>query len=136
MRLTACHLADVISCKFDFTYPYIRDADGFYNRLAYRSGVTNSITAPQGGSLIPGLSVAFSSGAAHSLEHGAVIKDITAVHVSIAARGQPSVSTQIGLLRQILLSQDESRVTSWFKKVAQVRSAIRWIQHFSHSLHL
>lgn len=72
--------------------------------------------------MIAGLSVAFSNGAAHALEGGAIVKDITALHVDISAsnKRQPSVSTQIGLLRTILLSNDESKVTSWFKKVVEV----------------
>ncbi|KAG8880724.1 hypothetical protein FRB98_004765 [Tulasnella sp. 332] len=87
--------------------------------LAYRAGVTTSIAAPMGSSLISGLSVAFSNGGAHPLEHGAIVHNITALHVKVAPSGQPSVSTQIGLLRQILLSKDESKITGWFRKVAK-----------------
>jgi len=65
--------------------------------------------------------VAFSNGAAHSIEEGAIIQEIAALHVKVTAppTSQPSVSTQIGLLRQILLSSDDSKITSWFRKVAQ-----------------
>ncbi|KAG9004460.1 hypothetical protein FRB94_002331 [Tulasnella sp. JGI-2019a] len=87
--------------------------------LAYRAGVTTSIAAPSSSSMIPGLSVAFSNGAAHALEEGAIIQNITALHLNVAHGGQPSVSTQIGLLRQIFLSNDESKVTGWFRRAAQ-----------------
>ncbi|KAG8977393.1 hypothetical protein FRC05_001791 [Tulasnella sp. 425] len=87
--------------------------------LAYRAGVTTSVAAPRTRTMFSGLSVALSNGASHSLENGAVIKDITAVHVVIEAKRQPSVSTQIGLLRQILTSNDESKVTGWFRAVVE-----------------
>lgn len=71
--------------------------------------------------MVAGLSVAFSNGGAHPLEDGAILKDVTALHVQISAGGQPSRSTQIGLLRQILLSKDDSTVTRWFRQVTEVR---------------
>lgn len=73
--------------------------------------------------MIHGLSVAFSNGATHALEEGAIIKGTTALHVRINSVGEnrPSVSTQIGLLRQILLSNDSSRYTGWFRRVTQVK---------------
>ncbi|KIO30758.1 hypothetical protein M407DRAFT_20283 [Tulasnella calospora MUT 4182] len=96
--------------------------DGRDMLLAYRAGVTNSVAAPRTGTMFSGLSVALCNGASHSLENGAIIKDITAVHVVIGAsytKKQPSVSTQIGLLRQILMSNDDSKVTGWFKAVVE-----------------
>ncbi|KAG9004989.1 hypothetical protein FRB90_010626, partial [Tulasnella sp. 427] len=89
--------------------------------LAYRDGVTTSVAAPRTRTMFSGLSVALSNGASHSLENGAIIKDITAVHVVIGAEKQPSVGTQIGLLRQILMSNDDSKVTSWFRGVVDGR---------------
>ena len=89
--------------------------------LAYRNGVVASVSAPKSGSMISGLSVAFSNAACHSLEQGAVVTEIAALHVSLSPGGQPSVGTQIGLLRQILLSPDESRVTRWFRMAAKVK---------------
>lgn len=51
------------------------------------------------------MSTAFSTGAAHALEEGAVIQDIAALHVNIGHWGSrsPSVSSQIAALRHLLL---------------------------------
>ncbi|KAG0707315.1 composite domain of metallo-dependent hydrolase [Suillus ampliporus] len=87
----------------------IKAADGlqFSGRdtlLAYRAGVTAGITAPSSNGLIAGLSTAFSTGAAHRLEDGAVIQDVAALHVQIGhSSNGPSVSTQIAALRYLLL---------------------------------
>ncbi|KAG8892176.1 hypothetical protein FRB99_002905, partial [Tulasnella sp. 403] len=87
--------------------------------LAHRNGVTTSVASPLSRSLIAGLSVAFRNAAGHALEPGAVIQNITALHVTISpADKKPSLSTQIGLLRQILLSSDESKITGWFRQAA------------------
>lgn len=71
-----------------------------------------------------GLGVAFSLGANHKLEEGAVVKDITAVHVSInhSPGGQPSVSTQIAVLRRLLLKPSDGELGLWFGKVTVVSS--------------
>lgn len=71
--------------------------------------------------MIFGLSVALYNGAEHPLNDGAIVKDVTAVHLQIVSGAEQSVSTQIGLLRQILLSDDNSKVTAWFRRVANVR---------------
>ncbi|KAI0311415.1 composite domain of metallo-dependent hydrolase [Amylostereum chailletii] len=77
--------------------------------LAYRSGVTRGITAPNHRRLFGGLGTAFSLGAAHKLEKGAVLQEATALHVTVAHfGGAPSVSTQIATLRKILLSAGAS----------------------------
>lgn len=84
--------------------------------LAYRAGVTAGVTAPSSVGLISGLSTAFSTGAAHRLEDGAVIQDVVALHVQIGHSNQgPSVSTQIAALRNMLLG-DKSSTT--FAEVA------------------
>ncbi|KZV83009.1 hypothetical protein EXIGLDRAFT_729044 [Exidia glandulosa HHB12029] len=87
--------------------------------LAYRSGVTSGITAPLHAGVIGGLSVAFSTGAAHKLEDGAIRKGITALHVSLAHVGQPSVSTQIALLRRLLKGHGTGDVKEYFDKAAR-----------------
>ncbi|KAG1808290.1 composite domain of metallo-dependent hydrolase [Suillus subaureus] len=77
--------------------------------LAYRAGVTTGVTAPSSGGLIVGLSTAFSTGAAHKLEDGAVIQDVAALHVQIGhSKRGPSVSTQIAALRNMLLGDKGS----------------------------
>lgn len=86
--------------------------------LAYRHGVTVGITAPNHAAFLGGLSVAFSLGARHKLEKGAVVQDVAAVHVTIGrSMGLPSVSTQIATLRRYLL-HPSGESGKWFEKVA------------------
>ncbi|KAF8438173.1 hypothetical protein L210DRAFT_3482342 [Boletus edulis BED1] len=71
---------------------------------AYRSGVSTAITSPISNGLLGGVGTYFSLGAKHKLEDGAVLNDVTAVHVTVAHQdGGPSVSTQIAALRRLLL---------------------------------
>ncbi|KAH8825118.1 carbohydrate esterase family 9 protein [Flagelloscypha sp. PMI_526] len=84
--------------------------------LAYvYGGVTTAVSAPRSYGFFSGLGVAFSLGADHKLEKGAVVQDITAVHITVSHLfgSKPSVSTQIGVLRKLLLEDQE-----WFGKVA------------------
>ncbi|KAH0827801.1 hypothetical protein J3R83DRAFT_3426 [Lanmaoa asiatica] len=73
--------------------------------LAYHAGVTSAITPPTSQGLIAGISTAFSTGAAHALQEGAVIQDIAALHVNVghSTSPSPSVSSQIAALRHLLL---------------------------------
>ncbi|KAG5648505.1 hypothetical protein DXG03_003116 [Asterophora parasitica] len=87
--------------------------------LAYRVGVTSGITAPTHGNFYSGLGTSFSLGAAHKLEAGAVIQDITAVHVSVRHFSKPSVSTQIAALRRLLLGPHKGATGHYFKKVVE-----------------
>lgn len=82
---------------------YVWCAETSPTRLAYHAGVTSAITPPTSGGLVAGLSTAFSTGAGHALEEGAVIQDIAALHVNIRRSGSPSVSSQIAALRHLLL---------------------------------
>ncbi|KAH9918644.1 uncharacterized protein B0H18DRAFT_1030145 [Fomitopsis serialis] len=50
--------------------------------LAYRHGVTVAISAPIHSSFLGGLSAAFSLGSPHKLQKGAIVQDVTAVHVA------------------------------------------------------
>ncbi|KAG5639408.1 hypothetical protein H0H81_002940 [Sphagnurus paluster] len=102
----------------------VRAADGllFGTRdayLAYRVGVTSGITAPTHKNFYSGLGVSFSLGAAHKLEAGAVIQEVTAVHVSVRHFSKPSVSTQIATLRRLLLGPQEGASGYWFQKVVE-----------------
>ena len=106
-------------------------------RLAHRAGVTYATSSLLkntlfGGptNLFGGLAVTFRTGAAHALESGAIIKPVTALHISITrpAPYRPvapavSVGTQISVLRRLLLEGvDENTETGhWFKKAAEVR---------------
>ena len=94
--------------------------------LAYRAGVTSSITAPMitesGDSsnvgFLQGVSTFFSLGAKHKLEHGAIIEPDVALHVSILHRSTgTSVSAQIATLRSLLLNQDDSPRGKKFRAV-------------------
>ena len=85
-------------------------------------GATTGIVAPIHDGFLSGLSTSFSTGARHRLAEGAIIKDENALHVSIKHIGSPSVSTQIGTLRRLLLHPDEDTdLGNWFKKIAEVR---------------
>jgi hypothetical protein len=73
------------------------------------------------------LSASFSTGAAHKLADGAVIQEITALHVSVghfSLTGRPSVSTQIAALRNLLLALPDdvtAEAQKSFRDVARVR---------------
>lgn len=79
-------------------------------------------------SIIAGLSVTFRTGSAHALESGAIVKEVTAIHL-VVGRQAPysstawvSVSTQIATLRRLLLNAEPTNTETgkWFKKAAQV----------------
>ncbi|KAJ7841313.1 carbohydrate esterase family 9 protein [Mycena olivaceomarginata] len=62
--------------------------------------------------------VSFSLGAAHKLERGAVLQEVTAVHMKVLqSLPGPSVSTQIALLRRLLLRPVDGPSKEWFLKV-------------------
>ena len=88
-------------------------------RLAYRSGVTTGITAPSSRGFLAGLSTAFNTGRPHRLARGAVVQDIAALHVSIDS-SNPSVSTQISVLRNLLQGGGKGELAARFEDVAQV----------------
>lgn len=92
-------------------------------RLAYHAGVTSAITPPTSEGLVAGISTAFSTGAAHALQEGAVIQDVAALHVNVghSPSRSPSVSSQIAALRRLLL--DAASGTP-FDRVAKVNYKI------------
>jgi len=87
--------------------------------LAYRAGVTTAITAPSHRRFYAGLSTSFSTGAQHKLAEGAVIQDVTALHVSVRHFGAPSISTQIAALRRLLLEPGSGADGKWFRDVGE-----------------
>ena len=96
------------------------------SRLAYRSGITAGVVAPQHRGLLAGVSVAFSTGTEHRLKQGALIREDAAVHVEIThSTALPSISTQIAALRNLLLGNGEGNVKRWFGKVTKVCMPIR-----------
>lgn len=94
-------------------------------RLAYRAGVTSAITPPAFYGFLSGLSVHFSTGAAHKLEKGAVLQDAVALHFAIQQFGTPSVSTQIAALRKLLLDKHSGEFADAYESVQTVCSPTR-----------
>ncbi|KAG8916313.1 hypothetical protein FRC02_004050 [Tulasnella sp. 418] len=96
--------------------------------LAYRSGVTSAITAPVSSSYIGGLSTCFRTGSMSVLEDGAMIQDVVAVHATVGRisvynealdKGtKTSISTQIGMLRSLLLGRQKTELGEWYRRVA------------------
>ena len=80
--------------------------------------MTTAISAPVSYGFLAGLGVAFSTGARHGLEDGAVVRSITALHVHVGPAQGASVSTQIATLRR-LLTEGVKHGAFW--RVAQVR---------------
>ncbi|KAI0371545.1 composite domain of metallo-dependent hydrolase [Pilatotrama ljubarskyi] len=114
----------------------VDDALAFGTRnalIAHRAGVTYATTSFVRSPLflrdkfMGGLSATFRTGAPHALDRTAIIKPITALHVSIG-RAPPasyhsetaSLSTQIATLRHLLLEGEDPRTQTgeWFKKAA------------------
>lgn len=86
--------------------------------LAYRAGVTTAITAPTHTRFYSGVSAVFSLGALHKMDQGAVIQDVAGLHVSISHfGGTPSISSQIGVLRRLLLEPPKGESAHWFQRV-------------------
>ncbi|TFK75753.1 composite domain of metallo-dependent hydrolase [Pluteus cervinus] len=96
--------------------------------LAYRSGVTMATSSlNKGDFVISGLSVTFGTGSSYVVEHGAILQEITALHVKISRpnplEGTPgvSVSSQIGGLRRLLFGWEsrDQETGHWFRKAAE-----------------
>lgn len=113
------YLARAMHCKLSLSIVPNVQTTSLY-RIGYRSGVTSAITAPVTRGLFSGLAVAFSTGAAHKLQKGAIIQDATSIHVVISMASSVSVSTQIATLRRLLLGAGGGELGAQFKKVAEV----------------
>ncbi|KAH0587756.1 hypothetical protein H2248_006514 [Termitomyces sp. 'cryptogamus'] len=101
---------------------------------AYRSGITLATSSLSKayyldgtpGHIISGLSTTFRTGSLHALERGAIVQDMTALHVHIG-RAHPligkgvSVSTQIAALRRLLFGWEtkDKETGYWFKQAAE-----------------
>lgn len=85
--------------------------------------MTVGIAAPLHAHFLAGLGTAFHLGARHRLERGALVQDVTALHVAVgyyAERGAPSVSTQVAALRNLLLGHGEGELGARARNVAEV----------------
>ena len=79
-----------------------------------------AVTAPSGNGFWKGLSVAFNTGAKNALQEGAIMQDVASLHVGVGKGDTASVSTEVAVLRRLLLSGE---VGSPFAAAAQVQSA-------------
>jgi len=91
--------------------PFAKDGlvfDGKHLERAQAAGILNVITPPLSRGFLQGVSVAFKSGRKSVLDQGAVIQEEVALHFAIGhdSRGgsTPTVSSQIALLRKILIA--------------------------------
>lgn len=89
--------------------------------LAYRAGVTTAITSPQHVSFVGSLSTAFSLGALHGLETGAVVQDVVALHATLAHGDAPSVSSEIAALRRYILHPPGGEAARCVDRLRKVR---------------
>ncbi|CAK5272816.1 unnamed protein product [Mycena citricolor] len=85
--------------------------------LAYRYGVTSSVTVPMFSGFLGGLSTVINPGAAHKLVSGAVIQDVAALHIALSMSSPSSVSTQIATLRGLLLGRGKGDTGKRFAQV-------------------
>ncbi|KAJ8473695.1 hypothetical protein ONZ45_g16206 [Pleurotus djamor] len=96
-----------ISCSFGTgTILHAKDGLQFGGRntlLAYRGGVTQAVVPPSRSEFVFGYATAFSTGAKHKLQEGAVSQGVTAFHASVDMRQTASVGTQVAALRRQLL---------------------------------
>lgn len=101
--------------------------------VAHNYGITRAITAPKygGGITRHGTSVGFRTGAAHSLEEGAVWSEDVAVHytLTLGAKGDttPSISSAVGSLRVALLEAvlSDENITNPVSEKAFLRKVVR-----------
>ncbi|GAA5972136.1 hypothetical protein JCM8115_007136 [Rhodotorula mucilaginosa] len=114
------------------TVPAAHDAlafDGKQLRTAERNGVRVAITAPPGKGFLQGFSVAFRTGAENVLEPGAVLRDVTALHIQIGHLGSAaSVAAEIAELRK-LLSGKQNNAPANNDYVASIEEAFALVAH-------
>ncbi|GAC75374.1 hypothetical protein PANT_15c00040 [Moesziomyces antarcticus T-34] len=121
--------AAVQTAEYVRSWPVARAADGLqfggHDLVRARaSGVTKAIVFPQSDTFFSGISTRFDTGAQTVLDEGAVLDDEVAVHITLSHNGGggPSISEQIGLLRQLLTANEGSAKgsdsTSVWRRVA------------------
>jgi hypothetical protein len=106
--------------------------------LAYRAGVTKSITPPMGassGKFLLGLSVAFDTGASNTLDDDAIIKDVVALHVSMGHGMSVGASAQVTVLRSMLIGDRHFGDASYTNVLEKVR-AVSYISCYSFLMEL
>lgn len=91
-----------------------------FTRLAYKAGVTAAIVPPKSHGFFSGLSTAFSTSASHKLAPGGLVKEIAALHLHIGHYSKMSISTQLGVLRQLLTTAKSNTHVSSVADLTQV----------------
>lgn len=136
MQSMGYSLLDEVHCERQFFNSLDLEVDRVAShRLAYRAGVTTGISAPLYRGFYGGLGTSFNLGAENKLESGAVIQETTALHVSVRHFGaQPSVSTQIAVLRQLLLSGASATKTSAAASSTERIGAFADVAKVGHSM--
>lgn len=119
-----CSSLLVTHCKSHYIFTLSLASFRSAYSLAYRAGVVTAITQPQHTSFISGLSTAFSLGALHGLEEGAVIRDVVALHVSLAHGDVPGISTEIAALRRYILHPPSGEAEVWVTKLKAVSEVV------------
>ncbi|KAF5364694.1 hypothetical protein D9758_005624 [Tetrapyrgos nigripes] len=93
--------------------------------LAYRAGVTKSITPPMGatsGKFLLGLSVAFDTAASNALGDCAIVKDVVALHLSMNHGMSVGVSAQVATLKRMLIGPGDYGDLSYRSALEKVRA--------------
>lgn len=80
------------------------------------------------GGFLSGLSTAFNTGVSNKLRKGAIIQDVTALHVSVGP-ATASISTQIATLRRLLLGNGKGDLASQFSEVVKVCTPVTLIMN-------
>jgi len=75
------------------------------------------------GGFLSGLGTAFGTGLPHRLAKGAVLQDVTALHVELTS-SKPSVSTHIAALRNLFFKPPEGQLGTQIQKILKVSEAV------------
>lgn len=108
---------------------------------ARASGVTKAIVFPQSDTFFSGISVKFDTGSQNILSPGAIELEEVAAHVTLLHnREGPSISEQLGLLRQLLSAESSGASGDVWKRISKgqlplVVTALR-ADHISQLLRL
>ncbi|BGO98128.1 hypothetical protein NBRC10513v2_001345 [Rhodotorula toruloides] len=81
---------------------------GKHLKTAAENGVGKAITAPISNDFLGGLSVTFRTGASNILEDGAIMREVSAVHVAVGYFGSAApVAIEVAALRRLLTRTSE-----------------------------
>lgn len=86
------------------------------------------VTYPSHQKFYSGLGTVLSLGVTHKVDKGAIIREVTGVHVSVRHFSKISISTQITALRKLLLDPQENSAGDWFKRVTAVCLTLKYVR--------